>query len=138
MSDNLTPEQRSRNMSKIRSKDTIPEMKVRTYLYKKGFRFRLHDSKLPGKPDLVLKKYKVVIFVNGCFWHGHGNCKYSTNPKTNSEYWSRKILNNIERDKVTYDKLNQLGWRVLIIWECEIKNKTSEKELNKITFDILN
>jgi DNA mismatch endonuclease (patch repair protein) len=125
-------------MSNIRSKDTIPEFKVRRYLFNNGFRFRLHDYRLPGKPDLVLKKYKVAIFVNGCFWHGHIDCKFNNLPKTNTEYWTKKISKNKDRDKINYERLNLLGWRVILIWECDIKRKNYEKVLNKLTFEIIN
>ncbi len=138
MTDNLTKEQRFRNMSNIKSKDTIPELKVRSYLFRKGLRYRLHDSKLPGRPDMVLKKYKVVLFVNGCFWHRHKGCKFYSIPKTNSEYWNKKLKRNEERDKVTHRKLIQEGWKVIVIWECELMGNTYDKYLNKIIFKILN
>ncbi|MDY6823477.1 MAG: DNA mismatch endonuclease Vsr [Thermodesulfobacteriota bacterium] len=120
---------RSYNMSQIRAKDTRPEIIVRKYLFSKGFRYRLHDKKLPGTPDLVLQKYKTVIFVNGCFWHGHEGCKYFVLPKTNSEKWIRKINRNRELDKNNIQELNRIGWQVISIFECELKNDKLEKTL---------
>jgi DNA mismatch endonuclease (patch repair protein) len=110
-------------MSKIRSKDTKPELALRKALFAKGFRYRIHDKKLPGKPDIVLPKYKTVIFLNGCFWHRHEGCKYGSTPKTNTKYWVNKIISNCERDKVNLQKLAVLGWNVLIVWECEIQHE---------------
>ena len=114
---------RSYNMSQIKGKNTKPEMLVRKFLFSKGFRYRINDKKLPGKPDIVLPKYKTVIFVNGCFWHGHENCKYFKLPKTRTEWWKEKIEKNIENDLTKQSQLFNLGYRVLIIWECEIKSK---------------
>lgn len=108
-------------MSKIRSKHTAPEMKVRSLLFSLGFRFRLHKKNLPGKPDIVLPKYKTLIFVHGCFWHGHDGCKYHRIPKSNNEYWVNKINNNKIKDIEHYNKLVNLGWKVIVIWECQIK-----------------
>ena len=121
MADHLTPEKRSWNMSHIRSKDTSVEVKVRSYLFKKGFRFRKNVSSMPGKPDVVLPKYKAVIFVHGCFWHRHG-CKRSTTPKTRVEYWTQKFARNVENDQKHNDDLRAQGWRVLTVWECEINH----------------
>lgn len=130
MADVHSPEIRSYNMSRIRSKDTKPELIVRKYLFSKGFRFRLHDKALPGKPDIVLPKYKTVIFIHGCFWHGHEGCKYFVAPKTRTEWWLKKINTNISKDLENQDLLKLDGWGVLIIWECELKppflNKTLE------------
>lgn len=117
---NLSMTRRSWNMSQIRSKDTKPERIVRSLLHSLGFRFRLHNKALPGKPDLTLKKYKTVIFVNGCFWHHHKNCKRATFPKTNKDYWVPKIKRNIQRDKDNARKLKKMGWRVIIVWECQV------------------
>ena len=114
---------RSYNMSRIKGTNTKPEMLVRKFLFSKGFRYRINDKKLPGKPDIVLPKYKTVIFVNGCFWHGHENCKYFKLPKTRTEWWKEKIEKNIENDLNKHSQLYELGYRVLIIWECEIKSK---------------
>jgi len=107
---------RSYNMSRIRSKDTKPEMIVRRFLFSKGFRYRLHDKRLPGKPDIVLPKYKTVIFVNGCFWHGHEGCKYFTIPDTREEYWINKIDINKKRDSAIQLLLNEFGWKTLNVW----------------------
>jgi DNA mismatch endonuclease (patch repair protein) len=124
MSDVFTPKKRSEIMSRIRGKDTEPEIIVRKYLFSKGFRFRKNDQRYPGKPDVVLPKYKTVIFVHGCFWHGHEGCKYATIPKTNKEYWSLKIQKNRDRDMLNRDKLEKLGFYVMIIWECELKRNS--------------
>jgi DNA mismatch endonuclease (patch repair protein) len=115
---------RSYNMSRIRNKDTKPEMLVRKFLFANGFRYRINDKKLPGKPDIVLPKYKTVIFVNGCFWHGHENCKYFKLPATRTEWWREKIEGNIKNDIKKHDQLREAGYRVVVIWSCEIKNKT--------------
>ena len=115
-------EQRSRNMSAIKSKNTKPEITVRKLLHSMGYRFRLHRKDLPGSPDIVLPKYKTVIFVHGCFWHRHQNCKYASNPKTRREFWEKKFKENIERDKKTQEKLKNLGWKTKIVWECELKD----------------
>ena len=116
-------EQRSRNMSAIKSKNTKPEIKVRKILHSMGYRFRLHSKNLPGSPDIVLPKYKTVIFVHGCFWHRHENCKYASTPKTRQEFWNKKFNENILRDKKNLEILSSLGWKIIIIWECEIRNK---------------
>ncbi len=124
--DTVSKEQRSLNMSHIKSKNTKIEIKVRKYLFSKGFRYRVNVKDLPGKPDIVLKKYKTVIFVNGCFWRRHKNCKLATTPKTNTEYWVNKFNHNIENDQKNYEKLNVLGWHVIILWECELKDNFEE------------
>ena len=116
-------EQRSRNMSAIKSKNTKPEIKVRKVLHSMGYRFRIHAKDLPGSPDIVLPKYKTVIFVHGCFWHRHENCKYASTPKTRQEFWEAKFRENINRDKLNQENLSSKGWKIIIIWECEIKNK---------------
>ena len=116
-------EQRSRNMSAIKSKNTKPEITVRKLLHSMGYRFRLHKKDLPGSPDIVLPKYKTVIFVHGCFWHRHQNCKYASNPKTRVEFWNKKFKDNILRDIKNQERLKSLGLKSKIIWECEIKNK---------------
>lgn len=121
--DKLTPQARSENMRKIRSKDTKPELFVRKIVYGLGYRYRLHWKKLPGCPDLVFPGRKKVIFVHGCFWHQHeGNCKISRIPKSNKEFWIPKLMRTKERDRKNYFLLSELGWRYLIIWECEIGN----------------
>lgn len=119
-------EKRSEVMSRIRSKNTKPEMKVRSLLYCMGFRFRLHDDKLPGKPDIILPKYKTVIFVNGCFWHLHKNCRDGTIPKTQHDKWKEKLEKNVTRDKLNQIELERLGWKVIILWECQVEKKTEE------------
>lgn len=121
---------RSFNMSRIKGKDTKPEMLVRKYLYGNGLRYRLHNKNLPGKPDLTLSKYLTVIFVNGCFWHGHKGCKYFVMPKTRTEWWSEKIEETIKRDTKALSDLNDLGWKAIIIWECELKHGKIENTLN--------
>ena len=124
MSDTLSQTQRSYNMSRIRGKNTKPEILVRKGLHTRGFRFRLHNKKLPGSPDIVLPKYGVAIMVNGCFWHGHKGCRYATKPKTNIEFWETKIVRNRHRDEVTKAQLEALGWTVMTIWECELRNSS--------------
>lgn len=125
-------------MSHIRSKDTKPEVLVRRFLFAHGFRFRLHRKDLPGKPDIVLSKYKTVIFINGCFWHGHQDCKYSTIPETNREFWKNKISGNIQRDKETYSRLVKLGWNVIEIWQCQLKPKTRDHTLQNLITELKN
>lgn len=137
MTDNHTPEVRSYNMSQIKSKDTKPEEKVRKYLFSRGFRYRKNDKRLPGKPDIVLPKYKTVIFVNGCFWHKHEGCKYFVMPKSNIEYWETKIENNVERDKRNLSKLNEMGWKTIIVWECELKKKSFDSTMSNLINDIV-
>ena len=116
-------EQRSRNMSAIKSKNTKPEIKVRKVLHSMGYRFRLHRKDLPGSPDIVLPKYKTVIFVHGCFWHRHKNCKYASTPKTRQEFWEAKFRENINRDKLNQENLSSKGWKIIVVWECEINDK---------------
>ena len=115
-------EQRSRNMSAIKSKNTKPEIAVRKVLHSMGYRFRLHGKDLPGSPDIVLPKYRTVIFVHGCFWHRHKDCKYATTPKTREEFWNNKFRSNVERDLEIQEKIKNLNWRSVVIWECEIKD----------------
>ena len=115
---------RSYNMSRIRNKDTKPEILVRKFLFANGFRYRLNDKKLPGKPDIVLPKYKTVIFVNGCFWLGHDNCKYFKLPATRTEWWKEKIEGNIKNDITKHALLREAGYKVIVVWECEVKNKS--------------
>jgi DNA mismatch endonuclease (patch repair protein) len=136
MADRLTPEQRSRCMSHIHSKDTKPEMIVRKYLFSQGYRYRLHVRKLPGTPDMVLRKYHTVIFVNGCFWHGHEGCQYYVLPKTRTDYWRAKIERNKERDLKERLELKHLGWHVIQIWECQLKPKEREATLKALAYTI--
>ena len=134
MADVLTPEQRHRCMSNIKNKNTKPEMMVRKYLFANGFRFRVNVKKLPGTPDIVLKKYRTVIFVNGCFWHGHDGCKYFRLPKSNTEFWKAKIEGNKERDFKEREQLKKMGWYVIQLWECQLKPKVSIETLNSLLF----
>jgi DNA mismatch endonuclease (patch repair protein) len=120
MVDTLTPTQRSERMSRIRSANTLPEVALRKALHRLGFRFRLHGRRLPGKPDIVLRKYHTVILVHGCFWHRHEGCKVATTPKSNTEFWVEKFDRNVRRDAVVVDQLEAAGWRVLVVWECEL------------------
>lgn len=113
-------------MSRIRSKDTKPELAVRKWLFARGFRYRLHDKKLPGKPDIIFTKYKTVIFVHGCFWHAHENCRYAVVPKSNTEYWIGKISGNVNRDFLSMKKLAELGWKIIVIWECNLRKLNFE------------
>lgn len=124
-------EKRSDVMSKIRSKNTKPEMILRSALHRKGFRFRVHDKKIPGKPDIVLKKYNTVIFVNGCFWHFHEDCREGRIPNTNTKFWKTKLKNNIDRDKKNQENCLELDWKVVVIWECELETK-----LDSVLFEL--
>ena len=140
MSDKLTPEKRSWNMSRIKGKDTKIEVEVRKYLFSKGYRFRKNDKRYPGKPDIVLPKYHVAIFVHGCFWHRHEGCKDATTPKTRTEFWLEKFDKNVKNDQIKQEKLRELGWKVMVIWECELKRSFQEtmdkveKELTRKPF----
>lgn len=127
---------RSYNMSQIKGKNTKPEELVRKYLFSQGFRYRKNDKRLPGSPDIVLPKYKTVIFINGCFWHGHRDCKYFVWPKSNEEFWRNKIYSNIERDIRKTKQLTGLGWKVIIVWECELKNDKILDTLNQVIVKI--
>lgn len=125
-------------MSQVKARDTKPELIVRRFLFSNKLRYRLYDKKLQGKPDIVLRKYKTIIFIHGCFWHGHENCKYSALPKTRTEFWSDKIESNKNRDKKNIDQLKSDGWNVLIIYECELKKGKQEHTLNNILSNIQN
>src|SRR3954469_19417479 len=127
MADVHTKEQRRKNMAAIKGKNTKPEILVRKFLHSKGYRFRLHDKKLPGKPDIVLPKYKTVIFVHGCFWHGHEGCRYFVIPKTRTEWWLEKIGKNKMNDKKKAKALRKEGWKVVEIWECRLKTDFEKK-----------
>ena len=136
MADNHSIESRSINMSHIKSQDTKPEVLVRRYLFEKGFRFRKNVKALAGCPDIVLTKYKTVIFVNGCFWHKH-DCSRFVWPRSNQDYWTSKITSNVERDKKNYSLLKENGWKVLIVWECELKKNTADARLNELLSEII-
>lgn len=138
MADVHSKEVRSYNMSQVKGKDTKPELLVRRFLFSNGLRYRLYDKKLSGKPDIVLRKYKTVIFIHGCFWHGHENCKYSALPKTRTQFWSDKIEGNKQRDKNNIEQLINKGWNVLIVYGCELKKDKQELTLNKILNNIQN
>ena len=127
--DSLSKEHRSWNMSRIRSKDTKPERIVRSFLHRNGLRFRLHVKNLPGKPDIVFPKYKTVIFVHGCFWHRHKGCSDATIPSSNRDFWQNKFKRNVKRDKEEQAALRKLGWKVIVVWECELKEKNNLKSL---------
>ena len=133
MADRFTKEQRSAIMAKVQSKNTTPEIKVRKLLHSMGYRFRLHRADLPGNPDIVLPKYMTAIFVNGCFWHGCPICRHAQiRPVEHAEYWNKKLNRNMERDQENYQKLCSLGWKVLVIWECETKKKNLPELRNKL------
>lgn len=137
MADNLTKDKRSWNMSRIHSTGTSLELKVRKYLFNKGFRYRINVKSLPGKPDVVMKKYNTVIFINGCFWHKHENCYRSNIPKTNSNYWIEKLSKNVERDKKNIEQLKSDGWNVIVLWECKIE-KDFDNTMKQVIENILN
>jgi DNA mismatch endonuclease (patch repair protein) len=130
MPDVFNPEERSRIMAKVRGENTSPERLVRSLIHKMGYRFRLNVKDLPGKPDIVLKKHKKVIFVHGCFWHQHEGCPHAARPSSNTEYWNKKLDRNMLRDRENMHKLEYLGWNVLIVWECETRDR--EKLIDKL------
>lgn len=134
--DNHDKKTRSYNMSMIKSKNTKPEQIVRKYLFSLGFRYRKNVRVLPGSPDIVLPKYKTVIFVNGCFWHGHKGCRYFFWPESNADYWHKKISNTMERDAKNTSLLVQSGWRVLVVWECELKKEKAAETLGALAEEI--
>ena len=134
--DKLTKEQRHRCMSAIKGKNTKPELLVRKFLFSRGFRYRLNYPRLPGHPDLVLRKYTTVIFVNGCFWHGHQGCKYYTLPKTNIEFWKNKIERNRNRDLAERQKIVSMGWHCITIWECQLKPKVRQQTLEALVYTL--
>lgn len=133
--DKITSEQRSQIMRRVKSRNTAPEMIVRSLLHGIGYRFRLHDAGLPGTPDIVLPRHRKIIFVHGCFWHGHQGCPAAARPTTNVEFWAKKLDKNIERDKSQIEKLEKSGWKVLIVWECQTVNRTV---LGSILNDFMN
>ena len=125
MVDDRSPAMRSQNMSRIRSQDTSPELRVRSLIHRAGYRYRLHVKEMPGKPDIVMPRYRTAILINGCFWHRHPNCRYATTPKTNTDYWQRKFERNVARDRTAHDELARNGWKILVIWECQTRDKES-------------
>ena len=137
MADRITPEQRHLCMSHIKGRDTKPEILVRKALFRRGFRYRVNVKGLAGHPDIVLPKHRTVVFVNGCFWHGHVDCKRAKLPDTNAEFWREKIEKNIQRDLASKEALEQEGWRVLIVWECELSKMRFEETINALVEHIL-
>ena len=123
-------------MSQIHSSSTKPELKLRRALWSLGFRYRVNEKRLPGKPDIVLPKYRTVVFIHGCFWHGHKGCKYYTVPKTNTEFWKAKVVRNQERDQEEWRQLEAKGWAVIIVWECQLKPSVREKTLEALAFTL--
>lgn len=134
--DVLTPQQRHKVMASIRSSNTKPELMVRKYLWRMGFRYRLNNPRLPGHPDIVLRKYRTCVFVNGCFWHGHEDCGRFRLPKTNTEFWARKIERNRQRDREEQKKLADMGWHVIVVWECQLKPDKREQTLASLAFTL--
>jgi DNA mismatch endonuclease (patch repair protein) len=137
MADVHEPEVRSYNMSRIKGKDTKPELLVRKYLYAHGIRYRLHDKSLPGKPDIVIRNRRLAIFVHGCFWHGHEGCKYFVMPKTRTEWWQEKIARNTQRDEKKREQLEALGFQVITVWECGLKPNKIESTFRHLKVRIL-
>lgn len=137
MADVLTPVQRHFNMASIRSGSTTPELLLRRALWSQGFRYRINDKTLLGRPDIVLPKYRTVIFVHGCFWHGHKDCKYYTVPKTNTEFWMAKVARNQERDQEVWRKLEAKGWSVIVVWECQLKKASLDETINRVAAEIV-
>ena len=138
MADTVSKAKRSEIMSHIKGKETEPEIIVRKYLFSRGIRYRKNVKKLPGTPDIVLSKYKTVVLVNGCFWHGHQSCRPAHLPSTNLNYWEKKIADNIERDKRKRQELEKLGYKVLVVWQCQLKTKVIRNNLEKLYNDIVN
>ena len=136
MADDRSPQERSRNMAAIKGKDTSIEVKVRSYLFSKGYRFRKNDRRFPGTPDIVLPKYHTVIFIHGCFWHRHAFCRYATSPKTNVEYWTQKFERNTGNDRKHYEDLESMGWNVIVIWECELKKPFFDDTMQRVTHEL--
>ena len=134
--DKLTKEQRHRCMASIRGKDTKPELLVRRFLFSRGFRYRLNHPRLPGRPDIVLRKYRTVIFVNGCFWHGHEGCKHYVVPKSNTEFWTAKIERNRARDIDEQHKLAAMGWHCITVWECQLKPAIRTNTLKSLVYTL--
>lgn len=138
MTDKITPEHRSWNMSRIKGKDTKIEVQVRSWLFARGFRFRKNDRRYPGTPDVVLPKYRTVIFINGCFWHRHEGCRYATTPKTRTEFWQKKFDRNVANDIRHKEELEAMGWKVITLWECELKKNRFEETMQGLEEEIEN
>lgn len=138
MTDTVSKAKRSEIMSRVKGKETTPEIIVRKYLFSRGLRYRKNVKTLPGTPDIVLPKYKTIILVNGCFWHGHQDCKYAHLPTTNLNYWEKKIADNVERDERKRQELENLGYKVLVVWQCQLKTKVRSGNLEKLYNDIVN
>ena len=138
MADTVSKEKRSEIMSHVTGKETKPEIMVRKYLFARGLRYRKNVKQLPGTPDIVFPKYKTAVFVNGCFWHGHKGCKYSQLPSTNIEYWEKKIADNLERDERKTRELEKLGYRILIVWQCQLKPNIKIETLETLYHNIVN
>lgn len=136
MADKLTKEQRHRCMAAIHGRDTKPELLVRRYLFAHGFRYRLNHPRLPGHPDIVLRKYRTVVFVNGCFWHGHHDCRYYRLPKTNADFWKKKIERNRERDMEEQRQLAAMGWHSITVWECQLKPAVRQQTLESLAYTL--
>jgi DNA mismatch endonuclease (patch repair protein) len=136
MPDNHTPDQRHRNMAAVHSSCTKPELDLRHALWRHGFRYRVNDQRLPGSPDIVLPKYQTVIFIHGCFWHGHKGCKNYTIPKTNTDFWTAKVARNQERDQEVWRQLEAKGWFVIIVWECELKKAVLDETIARVEAEI--
>ena len=137
MSDNHTPEQRHRNMAAVHSASTKPEVRLRHALWRQGFRYRVNCKHLPGRPDIVLPKYRTVVFMHGCFWHGHKDCKHYTVPETHKEFWVAKIARNQERDQEVWRKLEAKGWGVIIVWECQLKKTNLDETIDRVAAEII-
>jgi len=134
--DRISADKRSWNMSRINSRNTKPEKAVRSLLHRMGYRFRLHKKDLPGKPDIVLPKHRTVVFVHGCFWHRHENCRYTTTPKSNRDFWLAKFKTNVERDKAKASLLEAAGWKVIVVWQCELSDlHTLKQKLESLITD---
>ncbi len=136
MADVHSKETRSYNMSRIRNKNTKPEMLVRTYLFSRGLRYRKNDNRYPGKPDLVFPKYRTVVFINGCYWHKHIGCRYFVLPASNTEFWDKKLESNRLRDEYNITQLRTSGWNVIVVWECELKKTVREERLERLYHEI--
>jgi len=137
MTDTVSKQRRSEIMRNVKGKHTKPEIIVRKYLHAQGLRFRIHDKKLPGNPDIKLTKYQTVVFINGCFWHGHTSCKIYVMPKTNVDFWAGKIQKNMSRDQIIINKLSELGWKVIVVWECSLKKMKREETLKILVEKII-